>query len=255
MINKLLEIIRTLRAPDGCPWDREQTPQSVKKYLLEETCELLDAIDSGNPDEVKEELGDLLFMLLFLAFMYEEEEEGFLEGAISHVSDKMIRRHPHIFGVTTVSSANEVKQNWQAIKAEEAKLKGKRPSVLGEIPRSLPSLQRAYRLGERASRVGFDWKDVKGVMEKFEEERLEFENALITADGDHVEEELGDILFTIANLARHLGINPEEALFKATRRFEDRFKRMEDEFRKKDIDLEDADIELMDEVWTRVKKD
>ncbi|OCC14342.1 Nucleoside triphosphate pyrophosphohydrolase MazG [Dissulfuribacter thermophilus] len=255
MINKLWEIIRTLRAPDGCPWDREQTPQSVKKYLLEETCELLDAIDSGSSHEVKEELGDLLFMLLFLAFMYEEQEEGFLEGAVSHVRDKMIRRHPHIFGVTTVSSANEVKQNWQAIKAEEAKSKGKRPSVLGEIPRSLPSLQRAYRLGERASRVGFDWKDVKGVMEKFEEERLEFEKALATANRDHVEEELGDILFTIANLARHLGINPEEALFKTTRRFEDRFKRMEDEFRKKDIDLEDADIELMDEVWARVKKD
>ena len=221
---RILSVIRRLRSPGGCPWDREQTPISIKKYLLEETCELLDAIDSGDVLNVQEEVGDLMFMLLFLACMYEEERAGFLAGALDLAREKMIRRHPHVFGDVSVSSLADVTVNWQAIKAEEAKKKGKEPCALGNIPRSLPALQRAYRLGERASRVGFDWKDLEGVWERLKEETGGLEEALGQGNKDMLEEALGDLLFTVSDLSRHVGINPEETLFKATRRFEERFR-------------------------------
>ncbi len=253
MLSPIINIIKALRAPDGCPWDREQTPASIKKYLIEECFELIDAIDSGHTVEIMEELGDLLFMLIFLGMMYEEAEEGFIKGAINSSSDKMIRRHPHIFGEEKVVSTDQIVRNWQKIKEKEARLKGKDHSSLGNIPRALPALQRAYRMGERASRVGFDWPSYKEVLEKLNEEITELKEAIKKADNSLIEEELGDVLFTIANLSRHFGLNPEECLFKATRRFERRFKAMEEKLKTMGISIRDAEIGLMDEVWKEVK--
>ena len=254
MIEGLIEIIERLRAPDGCPWDREQTPTSVKKYLIEEVYELVDAVDEGIDEEVEEELGDLLFMILFIGYMYEEKRRGFLKGAIRRARDKMIRRHPHIFGDAKVENSQDVKANWQTIKEKEAKKKGKSPSVLGEIPRSLPALQRAYRLGERASRVGFDWEGPEGVQKKLDEEMDELKEAMGEGDGKAIKRELGDVLFTMANLARHLGINPEDTLYHATKRFEERFKRMEEALRKRGEDIFKTSLEVMDELWDEVKE-
>lgn len=254
MIEELIEIIKRLRAPDGCPWDREQTPSSVKKYVIEEVYELVDAVDEGRVEEVEEELGDLLFMLLFIGYMYEEKDEGFLKRAIRRAREKMIRRHPHIFGDAKVEDSEAVKANWQTIKEKEAREKGKVPSVLGEIPRSLPALQRAYRLGERASRVGFDWQGPDGVEEKLEEEMEELKEAISKGDDNAIKREMGDVLFTMANLARHLGINPEEALYHATRRFEMRFKQMEEALKERGEDIFNASLEAMDELWDEVKE-
>ena len=254
MIEGLIEIIKRLRAPNGCPWDREQTPASVKKYVVEEVYELIDAIDQGDCPSVQEELGDLLFMILFIGSMYEEKQHGFLSGAIDLVKEKMIRRHPHIFGKVVAHDSSQVKANWQEIKEEEARSKGKDPSVLGEIPRALPALQRAFRLGERASRVGFDWDGVAACLEKLDEEGLEFKEALASGEQGRMEEELGDLLFTISNVARHLKINPEDALYKATVRFETRFKKMEELLKERGVAIKDADINAMDKAWGEVKE-
>lgn len=256
MIQRLIEIISRLRAPDGCPWDREQTPQSVKKYIVEETYELIDAIDQDHAPSVQEELGDVLFMVLFVGYMYEEKAPGFIEGAIELARKKMVRRHPHIFGNAVVSDPSQVTANWQEIKEEEARSRGKDPSILGEIPRALPALQRALRLSERASRVGFDWPDVHSVMDKLKEEERELEEAMASGNGHgKVEEEIGDLLFTISNIARHLEVNPEDALHKATLRFESRFRRMEGLLRRSGVSIKDAPMDVMDRAWEKVKKD
>ncbi len=249
---EIWKIIARLRAPDGCPWDREQTPLSVKKYLVEEVYELIDAIEEQDAAEITSEMGDVFFMLLFVAYML--EEEGFsLEAALEHSARKMVRRHPHIFGDVEVSSTGEVVSNWQAIKAGEAREKGEEPSALGNIPRGLPALQRAYRLGERASRVGFDWKDAEDVWEKVAEEEQELKEAMKQGDLGAVEAELGDLLFSCANLARLCGINPEDALRKATVRFEERFRALEQEARAAGRELPELELAEMDEIWERVK--
>ncbi len=250
----LWEIIARLRAPDGCPWDREQTPLSVKKYLVEELYELLDALEGGDRQEIVGEMGDLFFMLLFVAYMLEEEGPGFsLAAALDHSARKMVRRHPHIFGDTEVNSTDDVVSNWQAIKAQEARSKGREPSSLGDIPKGLPALQRAFRLGERASRVGFDWPAAEAVWEKVAEEERELREALASGRQEAVEAELGDLLFTVANLARLLGVNPEEALRRATLRFEERFRAMEREARRRGRELREMELEEMDRLWEEAK--
>ncbi|MEZ0328239.1 MAG: nucleoside triphosphate pyrophosphohydrolase [Dissulfuribacterales bacterium] len=250
---RLLEIIVRLRAPDGCPWDREQTPQSVMKYLLEETYELLDAIEQEEPEEVAEELGDLLFMLLFLARIYEEQGHFRVQDAMAIAARKMIRRHPHIFGNTKINGTEDVIANWQRIKEQEAKDKGVTHSALGNLPKTLPALQLAFRAGERASRTGFDWADVQGVWAKMKEEERELLQAVEQRDADAVRAEFGDLLFTLANMARHLSINPEEALKQAVRSFMQRFQAMEEFFANQGRKLVDVGMQEMDEVWKQVK--
>ncbi len=252
-ISELIEIIKRLRAPDGCPWDREQTPVSVKKYIVEEAYELIDAIDDNDPREVAEELGDLIFMLLFVARIYEENGALNLEDVIKGAARKMIRRHPHIFGDVQVKDSKDVIANWQAIKAEEARDKGTRHSALGNLPRALPALQRAFRLGERASRVGFDWKEADDVLEKLHEEEGELRAAIRSGDEKELRQETGDLLFTVANLARKLGVNPEEVLQEANSRFSKRFHAMETLLRDQGKDLNECSLEEMDKAWEQVK--
>lgn len=251
---KLLEIITRLRGPNGCPWDREQTPRSVMKYLLEETYELLDAMEQENSEDVAEELGDLFFMLLFLAHMYEEQGHFRVQDALGIAAQKMVRRHPHIFGDTKINGTADVIANWQRIKEQESKNKGVTHSALGNLPKTLPSLQLAFRVGERASRTGFDWADVQGVWSKVQEEEQELLQAVEQGDTIAIRAEFGDLLFTLANLARHLLINPEEALKQAVRSFMLRFQAMEAFFASQGRKLTDVSIQEMDEVWKTIKE-
>ena len=243
-----------LRGPEGCPWDRKQTPQSLKKYLVEEAYEAYEAINTDDPREVREELGDLLFLILMVAYIYEEAGLFSLEEMLNLCAEKMIRRHPHVFGKEKARSAEEVLSRWQAVKEAEVKDKKGESSVLGSLPRSLPALQLAFRLGERASRVGFDWSSAEEVLPKLEEEWREIEKALESGSSERLEEEIGDFLFTVANLSRKLGINPEEALKKSLEKFRRRFIAMEGLLRSQRKDLHAVSLAEMDKVWERLKR-
>ncbi len=245
----LWKIIETLRGENGCPWDKKQTPQTLKKYIIEEAYEALEAIDKDNPEEVREELGDLLFLLLFVIYLYEEKKLFTLKDLLYFTAQKMIRRHPHVFGEEVAKSAEEVVKKWQRIKKEE----GKDSSVLGNIPKSLPALQRAFRLGERAGRVGFDWKKAEDVLEKVKEEIEEIKAVLKNAPKEKLKEEIGDLLFTVANFSRKLDINPEEALKTALNKFETRFKLLEKEVEKRGLSWENLSIEELDQMWESIK--
>lgn len=250
---ELLKVLKRLRAPDGCPWDREQTPKSIKKYMLEEAYELYEAIDKEDAQEVKEELGDLFFLLLFLADLFEESRDFSLAEALFSIREKMIRRHPHIFGDVKVRGSGDVVANWQAIKDREQEKKGRKKSSLGNLPLVLPALQRAFRLGERASRVGFDWKRPEEVLEKLREETGELEEAMKSGDREAIEDELGDVLFTASNLARKLDLNPEEVLKKALKKFVDRFEKMEERIRQDGKEMREMDISELESYWQEVK--
>lgn len=252
-ISELWDIIKRLRAPNGCPWDREQTPLSVKKYILEETYELIEAIESEDHNEVMEELGDVIFMLIFIGFMYEETGAFSFSDAVKSSAVKMKRRHPHIFGEVKVKGTSDVISNWQTIKAEESKKKGERHSVLGNLPKALPALQRAYRVGERASRVGFDWENADDVWNKVKEEEEELKQAIKSGDKESVAHEMGDLLFSLANMARLLELNPEDALHGTINRFIKRFHAMEQVFSDQGKDLGKASLEEMETVWSQIK--
>jgi len=245
----LWEIIKTLRGEKGCPWDKKQTPYTLKKYLLEETYEVLEAIDKNNPEEIREELGDLLFLIIFIIYLYEEAKAFTLKDLFYFTAQKMIRRHPHVFGDEVAKTAEEVLAKWQKIKQQE----GKSSSVLGNIPKSLPALQRAFRLGERAGRVGFDWKKAEDVLEKVEEEIEEIKKSMQDSSETKLKEEIGDLLFTIANFSRKLNINPEEALRLALDKFETRFKLLEKELENRGLSWENLTIEDLDKIWEEIK--
>ncbi len=245
----LVEIMKKLRAPDGCPWDREQTPESISPYLVEETYEVLDAIDSGKADDIKEELGDLLLQVVFHAQMQDEAGRANIAGVIDSISEKLIRRHPHVFGEEKVSGSGEVLQNWEKIKKTEGK-----KSVLGGVPKSLPALLKAFRLGQKASRVGFDWNDSEGVLEKIEEESRELHDAKKSGVKKDIEHEYGDLLFILANLGRFLDIDPETALRKATERFIGRFSWMESAIKERKLDMHKLSPREWDDLWCEAKK-
>ena len=251
---ELIKVLGRLRAPDGCPWDREQTPETIKKYILEEAHELTEAVEEGSAPDVCEELGDLYFLLLFLADLYAEKGDFVLEDSLKKIREKMIRRHPHIFSDVKVRGSEDVIANWQTIKAEEAEGKGERKSALGNLPRSLPSLQRAFRLGERASRVGFDWQNAQGVLEKLEEEISELKEAVNLENREQVEEEMGDLLFTAANLSRKLEVNPEDALKRALDKFSTRFFELEDRAASSGRRISDLSPRELDSIWEQVKR-
>ncbi len=249
--DRLVKIMEDLRAEGGCPWDREQTRQSLKPFLIEEAYELLEAIEEDDPEKIKEELGDLLFQIVFHARIAEERGEFDIRDVIDAVSEKMLTRHPHVFGAERLRTAEEVLDKWEEHKRQEGKLK---ESVLEGIPKDLPSLLKAHRVQERASRVGFDWNKAEDVLEKVESEFGEFKTALKMGDAETMEEELGDILFTIVNLARFVGINPDQALRKTTAKFVRRFTRMEEQARKKGRALSGSSIEEMDRMWEEAKR-
>jgi MazG family protein len=259
---KLVEIMRALRAPDGCPWDREQTHASLRPFLLEETYEALDAIDSGSPLHLCEELGDVLFEVVFMSRISEEAGDFTIADTIDAIADKLVRRHPHVFARQTGDSpltSSQVIEKWETLKARERAESGKTPKVkttLSGVPKTLPSLLRAYEIGSRAAAVGFDWARAADVLDKIEEEvaevRLEVESGA-TDNRSRAEEEMGDLLFAIANLSRKLGIEPEGALRKANEKFTRRFEAIEAAFKARGRAMSDASLEEMETEWQRVK--
>ena len=257
----LVEVMRTLREPGGCPWDREQTFQSLKPYVLEETYELLDAIDSGDPAALREELGDFLFEAVFLARIAEEAGLFTIDDAIQAIADKLVSRHPHVFaraadheGITS----GKVVENWAALKAKERGADGgtKKQTTLGGVPKALPALLRAYEVSTRAATVGFDWERATHVLDKIDEEVRELREAVEAgpASRDHAVEEMGDLLFAMANLARKLQIEPEDALRRANDKFTQRFEQMEAAIANDGKTLQDLTLEEMERYWQRIKK-
>ena len=266
-IDRLLRIMDRLRDPGGCPWDREQTLRSLTPYLLEEAHEVIEAIEAGDAQHHKEELGDLLFQVVFQARIAREEGKFDFAEVCDSISDKLTRRHPHVFGDVSVSGSREVVKNWERIKADERKAKGDAPrSAIGGVPGGLPALVRAERLTEKAAAVGFDWADVQGVLAKVREELAELEQAsaeraAASPDGadahdlhGRVEHELGDLLFALANLGRFLKVHPEEALRGSVRRFEARFHHIEDRLREQGRTPREATLQELDRYWDEAKR-
>jgi tetrapyrrole methylase family protein/MazG family protein len=247
---ELARIMEALRGPDGCPWDREQTRASVTPYLIEETYEVVEALDAGDPRAIREELGDLLFQIVFHAQLAREQGEFTLNDVIEEIARKMVHRHPHVFGEAKAKDAEEVLSRWEAQKLRE---KGGRESVLEGVPRHLPALLRAHRIQEKAGRVGFDWKDTLGVLEKVEEEIREFRLALADGRSAVIEEEIGDLFFALVNLARFVKINPEDALRKTIGKFIHRFRHIEQQAAKQGKAVGDLTIEEMDALWEEAK--
>ena len=251
--DQLLSIMRKLRGPGGCPWDAEQTHESLTRYLLEETYEVIEAIESKSPEHLKEELGDLLLQPIFHAVIAEEAGQFDISDVIRTLCEKLVRRHPHVFGDLEISDSNAQIINWERIKKEE---KGpERTSALSGVPPHLPALLKAQKITEKASRVGFDWNHSDQVFAKVMEELHEFEEAWAGGNPERMEDELGDLLFAIVNLGRFLSLNPEEALRKTICRFQKRFSYVEDTLNKQGRNLSDATLEEMDILWEQVKKE
>jgi tetrapyrrole methylase family protein/MazG family protein len=244
------ETIAHLRAPDGCPWDREQTHQSLRRHLLEEAYEVIDTLDADDPDAMREEFGDLLLQIVLHAQIAAESGEFTLAQVIASIQAKIIRRHPHVFGDVKVSGAGEVVKNWEALKAEEKKHMPKNESALGDVPRGLPALMQAETYQKRAARVGFDWPDVTGVKAKIAEEMAEIE---ATQKPDEIEKELGDLLFAVVNWARWLKVDPEIALREANARFARRFRHVEAAARAQGRELSTMTLAELDELWEQAK--
>jgi len=249
---ELLDLIITLRSENGCPWDKKQVPETFHPYILEEYHEMVHAIHDGSHGEISDELGDLLFLVIFTAYMFEQQGVADLKDVMQGVVTKMIRRHPHVFGNVEANTPGEVVDNWAKIKASEENIRD-RESLLDGIPRSLPALNRAQKLARRASRVGFDWAKPDDVFAKIDEELLELKEAVASKDSRHIKEELGDLLFVLTNAARLLEINSEAALNETSDKFERRFRHIETRLREQGRSLEQSDLDEMDDLWDEAK--
>ena len=254
---RLVELIARLRAPGGCPWDREQTHESVKPMTIEEAYEVAEAIDERDDHELAAELGDLLLQVVFHADIARERGAFRIEDVIRHVSEKMVRRHPHVFGEATAETSGEVLRNWEAIKQAEREAKGKAAedgSMLDSVSKRLPGTMEAFQLTTKVARVGFDWPDVAGVLAKLDEEVAELKEA-VAAGGDPaaVHDEVGDLLFVAVNVARLLGSDPESALKAANRKFRRRFRHVEDGLRARGRTPADSTLSEMDGLWDEAK--
>ena len=266
---KFYDIVLRLRSPGGCPWDIEQTPISLRGDLIEETYECVEAIDEGKPDHIKEELGDLFLLVTMLAFMHEQEGHFSLTDVLEEVSEKLVRRHPHVFEKTNspddkgaTLSAEKVLQNWAKIKVEQ---EGRKPkdSILDEVHRGFPPLDRAFKLQKKAAKVGFDWPDSAGVIAKIKEEMAEVESVLAdeaavttssnTSDSKALEGELGDLLFSVVNLCRFFGIEPSVALQGTNVKFTERFKYVEKRMKESGTEMNAANLATMDKFWNEAK--
>ena len=248
-LREMLEVIEALRAPDGCPWDGEQTHRSLRPYLLEETYELLEAIEAGNTDDVSEELGDILLQVFMHHAIAQEAGDFTIADVAKHATAKMVHRHPHVFGDVEVAGADEVLTNWEGLKNKEQRKRG-RVSALEGAPKTLPALAWALSLQKRAARVGFDWKDKEGVLEKVAEEAQEL---AAEDDRERQGEELGDLMFAVVNLARHLRLNPEDALRTSAQRFYRRFEDVERAARDNGKDVREMEPEDLDRLWDQAK--
>lgn len=253
-IEKLLEVMRQLRDPEtGCPWDVQQDFSTIAPYTIEEAYEVADAIARDDIGHLRDELGDLLFQVVFHARMAEEAGEFDFDDVAGVIAEKMIRRHPHVFGDEKQRAAGKVDGSWEEIKELE-RSDGDDASALAGVARALPALKRAQKLGKRASRVGFDWPDRQGVHTKIHEELDELEEAVGTRDARNIEEEFGDLLFAVVNLARHLDIDPEKALSGANIKFERRFREMEHEITESGKEINDLSLDIMERHWRRAKE-
>ena len=243
---KLIKIVRKLRSPEGCDWDRKQTHESLTPYLLEETYEVIEAIDNKDYNSLKEELGDLILHVVFQADLANEKNKFSIEDSIKNINKKLIDRHPHIFS-NDKDGANLGKGNWELAKQKEKQ----RESILDGVPIALPALLRARRVQEKAASVGFDWNNTEQVFNKVEEEVQELKEALETNIG--IEDELGDVLFSIVNLSRHLNLNPEKSLKNSINKFSNRFKKIETNLKKKNIDMKSLSLKELDHIWEKNK--
>jgi tetrapyrrole methylase family protein/MazG family protein len=263
---KLVAVQARLRAPKGCPWDREQTHQTLRTYLIEEAYEVLDALESGNDAKFAEEMGDLLLQIVFHSQIATEEKRFTVSDVIREIHDKMIRRHPHVFGETRAKDSAEVLRNWEQIKAEERRSNDKQAQTGGEgtpaketslldgVSHGLPATLQGFQLTRKAARIGFDWENVEGVFEKLNEEAGEVKNGLKTNDPKKVEEELGDLLFAAINLARFLKVDPEIALSRANAKFSQRFRAMERLARERGREFKELPREEMEALWDATKR-
>ena len=261
-LDRLLDIMRRLRAPDGCPWDREQTLASLRPFVLEETYEVLEAIEHGTPADLREELGDFIFEAVFLSQISEEKGDFSMGDAIDTICDKLVRRHPHVFAREADAPAltsGQVIEKWETLKARERAAEGRAAKVkttLSGVPKTLPALLRAYEISARAAAVGFDWVGAADVLDKIDEEVRELRaevTAGATGDLSRAEEEMGDLLFAIANLSRKLGVEPEAALRRATEKFTKRFEKMEGEAKAGGRTLEGMTLDAWEELWVEAK--
>jgi tetrapyrrole methylase family protein/MazG family protein len=252
---RLVDIMRKLRKPDGCPWDREQTHETLKPYLIEEAYELLDAIDSGDDHEIILELGDVLLQVVFHAQVASETARFSIEDVARAIAEKLVRRHPHIFGDVSAEDSETVITNWETIKREEKKSKGQEQmGLFDDIPRQLPALMRAQAIQKKAARVGFDWDEIAEVTAKAREEVAEFVEAVDKGAAYEIEEELGDLLFSLVNIARFVDVNPEEALTKTNQKFLSRFAYIERKLAERGSTPAEATLEEMDDLWEEAKK-
>ena len=247
---RLVEIMARLRAPGGCPWDREQSFDTIKPYLLEETYEVMEAIDQRDFSGLAEELGDLMLQAVFFAQMASEEGRFRIDDSLDAISEKLIRRHPHVFAEGDAKTADDVKRRWEEIKAEEKKSKGESPrGLLGGVPRTMPALVEAQQISSKAAGVGFDWEDADQVLDKMDEELEELASARMHGSREEMEGEIGDLLFVIVNLARFLKVDPEQALRKTNAKFRKRFAHVENH-----LELPGATIEQMEKLWQEAKR-
>jgi MazG family protein len=261
---KLVEIMARLRGPNGCPWDKQQDFNSLKPMLVEEVYEVLEAIENADFDGLSEELGDLLLHVVFPAQLAKEAGTFDITTVIDKISDKLVRRHPHVFGTDSATTPEEVIKNWEAIKAQEKaeKLKNRTPeqrSLLEGIPSKLPAIHEAHQISSRAARVGFDWPDVEGVFEKLQEEVRELKEVISSngdeAKRDRLEDEIGDMFFVLVNIARYLKIDSESALKRANRKFKNRFRYMEGELARQGRSLEETSLKEMEALWQKAKSE
>jgi tetrapyrrole methylase family protein/MazG family protein len=252
---ELVDVMKRLRAPEGCPWDREQTHDSLKPYMLEEAYEALEAIDLRDDDELCKELGDVLLQVVFHAQIADEEQRFSIDDVAGSIVEKLVRRHPHVFGDVQVKDAKNVLENWEEIKKQERRDAGQQqPSHLDGIPKSLPALMRAQRVQSRAARQGFDWPNAEGALDKVEEEFAELRQAQSDQSTEAIEDEFGDLLFSVVNTARFLQINPEDALRRSVDKFERRFRAIESELNKSNRSMRDTALSELDELWDEIKR-
>jgi tetrapyrrole methylase family protein/MazG family protein/ATP diphosphatase len=254
-LTRLVAVMRRLLDPDGCPWDREQSFESLRKYALEEACEVIDAIDSGDRKALREELGDLLLQVVFQAELGRREGSFAIDDVVSGIVEKLVHRHPHVFGDLDAKDADEVLRNWEKLKAIEKKGRG----LLGGVPRSLPALTRAQRIGEKVSRVGFDWADEAGSRAKVHEELDELDAAIAKKDEKAIEEEMGDVLFALVNLSRHVKVDAEGALRRTIDKFTRRFSHVEKRVAENhggwgESGNENLPLDVLDGYWEEAKK-
>jgi MazG family protein len=250
---RLLDIMHRLRGPEGCPWDREQTPTSLKPYLVEEAYEVIEAIEAEDAEALREELGDLLFQVVFHAEIAAEVGQFTMVDVVSRLADKMVSRHPHVFGDARVGTPHQALAQWEAIKRREAESEGRRRSVIEGVPRALPSLIRAQRVQNKAARVNFDWPDAPAAWTKVEEEVREAAAAVAAGDRERLHEELGDVLFSLVNVARLSGLDAEDALHAAIEKFRRRFAIMEDALLARGTSVADVSPEELERSWEAVK--